>query len=219
MRVGIVGLGVVGSAVKYGLEKLGHDICAHDIKLKTSLVDVLGTEICFLCLPTPSTSDGTCDTSIVEEVVKYLCNKSYSGIISIKSTVTPGTTQMLLDRHPDMNICFVPEFLRERCAYIDFVENHDICIIGTTQEDVYKKIKKAHGHLPSEFKQLSPTEAELSKYFNNIYNATLITFANSFYEVCQHFDADYMNIKNAIVRREHIHDIYLDCNRLRGVWS
>jgi len=59
---------------------------------------------------------------------------------------------------------------------------------------------------------VSPTEAELAKYYNNIYNATLVTFANSFYEVCKSLGADYSKVKDAIVNREHIYDIYLDCN-------
>ena len=33
MNIGIVGNGIVGSAVKYGFEKLGHNIVVHDIKL------------------------------------------------------------------------------------------------------------------------------------------------------------------------------------------
>ena len=60
--------------------------------------------------------------------------------------------------------------------------------------------------------ELSRTEAELVKYFNNVYNSTLITFANSFYEICQKLSADYTNVKNAAVLREHINDQYLDCN-------
>ena len=32
MNVGIVGEGVVGSAIKCGFERLGHDVFIHDIK-------------------------------------------------------------------------------------------------------------------------------------------------------------------------------------------
>jgi len=45
----------------------------------------------------------------------------------------------------------------------------------------------------------------------------LITFANSFYEVCKASNVDYSNIKDTIVNRENILDKYLDCNEnLRG---
>jgi UDPglucose 6-dehydrogenase len=212
MKIGIVGLGVVGSAVKYGLEKLGHNVTSHDIALGTSIEDLLDAQIVFLCVPTPSNDDGSCNTSIVKEVINNLDELEYSGIIAIKSTVSPGTTQSLIQKYDNNRICFVPEFLRERCASVDFVENHDVCIIGTENERAQEALKEVHGKLPNNIVIVSPTEAELAKYYNNIYNATLVTFANSFYEVCKSLGADYSKVKDAIVNREHIHDIYLDCN-------
>ena len=212
MNVGIVGLGVVGSAVRYGLEKLGHNVVGHDISLNTNIEDLLDTEVAFLCVPTPSNEDGSCNTSIVRDVIEDLHKLNYSGIIAIKSTVSPGTTQDLIDKYNNYSICFVPEFLRERCASVDFVENHDVCIMGTNNKDAQAIIKKVHGKLPKNVIAVSPTEAELAKYYNNIYNATLVTFAHSFYEVCKSLGANYSNVKDAIVNREHIHDIYLDCN-------
>lgn len=217
MKIGIVGLGIVGSAIKYGFEKLGHNVKVHDIKLETSLQDLIDTKVIFVCVPTPALDNNFCDTSVVESVIDNLNNYQYQGIVAIKSTVQPGTTEKLIQKYTRFKIAFVPEFLRERCAIADFTENHDICIIGTTDLHVFECIKEIHGKYPKQFSMLSPTEAELSKYFNNIYNATLITFANSFYEVCKNLDADYTKIKNTITQRDHIEDIYLDCNdNIRG---
>ena len=106
----------------------------------------------------------------------------------------------------------MPEFLRERCAISDFVENHDVCVIGTDSEVVFSKIKKCHGKYPKEFVKVSVTEAEFCKYFINTYNATIITFANSFYEVCKNAGVDYSKVKNAMVLKGHINDSYLECN-------
>jgi UDPglucose 6-dehydrogenase len=212
-KIGVVGYGIVGSAVAHGLKKLGHDVKIHDIKHDTRLQDLLNTKICFICVPTPSADSGACDTAIVEGVVSDLCAENYKGIVVIKSTVEPGTTEKLRARHENLNICFVPEFLRERCALSDFVDNHDLCVIGTHSKENYKIIKSVHGNLPDQFVMCSPTEAEMVKYFNNIYNATLITFANNFYEVCEGLGVNYTNVKNAVVKREHINDCYLDCNK------
>jgi UDPglucose 6-dehydrogenase len=218
MNIGIVGLGIVGSAVKYGLERLGHRITAFDIKNGGSLSDVVDTEIIYLCLPTPQSETGHCDTSIIEDVVADLVGKhDYKGIIAVKSTVVPGTTEKLRSRFSNAVICHVPEFLRERAAIVDFTDNHDVCVIGTDSEKVFESVKRSHGHYPRKFIRMSPTEAEISKYFNNVYNATLITFANAFYEVCKLTGADYGVVKNAMVQRDHIFDKYLDCNEnLRG---
>lgn len=214
MKIGIVGVGVVGGAVKYGFLKLGHDVYTYDIKNEGSrLVDVLGTDICYICVPTPENEDGSCNTSIVGSTIDQLYYMGYRGIIAIKSTVVPGTTEKLIGRYPRMNICFVPEFLRERCAEIDFIENHDICIIGTNEDSIYNMVKTSHGRYPKNFYKLTPTEAELCKYFNNTYNATLVTFANSFFEVCKAVGVNYTNVKNVMVNREHITDKYLDCNK------
>ena len=73
-------------------------------------------------------------------------------------------------------------------------------------------IKEVHGKYPDNVIQLSVTEAEFVKYFSNTYNATLITFANNFYEICKKMDVNYTNIKDAVVHRSHINDQYLDCN-------
>ena len=218
MNIGVIGHGVVGSAISSGLRELGHNIGVYDIKYKnSSIADVSDAEICFICVPTPSDDSGECDTSIVRKVVSELGDVNYKGIIAIKSTIVPGTTEDLKRKYPNLILSFVPEFLRERCAFGDFTDNHDTCIIGTEDKEVYDKIKESHGRYPSKFLQVSPTEAELTKYFNNVYNSTLIIFANSFYEVCKDLKVDYTKIKNAIVNRPHIVDRYLDCNdNLRG---
>lgn len=222
MKIGIIGVGVVGGAIKFGFEKIGHCVKYHDIKFKnTKVSDLVGCEIIFVCTPTPEAEDGSCDTTIVESVVFEVdaalkedvsfAPNNYP-IIAIKSTVQPGTTQKLIAKYPHLKFCFVPEFLRERCAVTDFTENHDLCVVGTEDHKVFEIVKRAHGNLPDKVIQLGTTEAELVKYFNNAYNATLITFANSFYEVCVELGVNYTEVKNAVVNRKHIAHNYLECN-------
>lgn len=214
MKIGVVGsLGVVGSAYTYAFKKLGHRVFTHDIATKASLLsDVLPSEIVFICVPTPQREDGSCNTSIVEGVVEELDRLEYTGIVAIKSTIQPGTTAKLRQKFPQLEICFVPEFLRERHAVTDATEGMDVCLIGCYSDVSYQLLKAAHGHYPKHFVKLTPTEAELAKYFNNVYNALRVTFANDFYEVCQALGADYGKIKSAMVLRPTIEDIYLDCN-------
>jgi UDPglucose 6-dehydrogenase len=217
MKIGIIGLGVVGSAVEYGMKRLGHKVFVHDLKLNSKISDVFNTDICYICVPTPTSDDGSCDVSIVENVIKDLNDNNYNGIIAIKSTVTPGTTKRLSEQYKNKTICFVPEFLRERCAIADFVENHDLLVIGTADDNVYELIKKSHGKFPKKTVKVTSIEAEFCKYFNNVYNATLITFANSFYELCKASGVNYTNVKEAIVNRNNISDVYLNCNEnVRG---
>lgn len=213
MKIGVIGLGVVGEAVKHGFERIGHTVRGFDIKNpNTNLGQLLDAQMIFLSVPTPCREDGTCNTNIVEQVVADIEQKGYPGLVVLKSTVTPGTTDMLAKRHPGLRLAFCPEFLRERAAYTDFVENHDVCAIGAYNPEDYDLIKEAHGNLPKAFARLSPTEAEFSKYFSNLYNAMRIIFANSFYDVATRSGADYSKIKRAMVLRSNIEDAYLDCN-------
>ena len=82
MDIGIVGLGVVGTACKNGFEKIGHIVKYHDVKFYTNIEDVLDSEVCFVSVPTPSNEDGSCDISIVEEVVGQLNDLKYKGSLN-----------------------------------------------------------------------------------------------------------------------------------------
>ena len=217
MKIGIIGLGVVGTAVKNGMVHVGHTVAEHDLKLKTSITDLLDCEIVFICVPTPTSSSGRCNTKILESVVDDLVHLNYQGIIAVKSTVSIGTTERLSNFYKNSKICFVPEFLRERCATEDFIYNHDLCAIGALEQEVYEKVKQAHGDLPEKVVFCTPSEAEAVKYFNNIYNAVLITFANSYHDICEHMGVDYSKVKELAVLREHINDIYLNSSQnLKG---
>ena len=217
MRIGIIGMGTVGRAVAYAFERIGHTVSVHDKQLATRIEDVLAAQIVYVCVDTPAAEDGSCNTSAVLSVAAELAALGYPGIVAVKSTVAPGTTAALQRRHPGCRFAHVPEFLREHAAIDDFVENHDVCIVGTDSKEDFRLIRESHGALPHAFRHLAPTEAEIAKYFGNFYNALLITFANGFYEICRKLGADYTEVKNSMVLRSYIHDKYLDCNEnLRG---
>ena len=216
MKVGIIGVGKVGGAIAYGLQRIGHEVLLHDTKLETSLDIVLPAPIIFICVPTPTMENDCCDSSIVYNVVDELAALRYDGLAVIKSTILPGTIDTLHGWY-NLRLAFCPEFLRERAAFSDFVEGNDVCIAGVYDGEDFKLIKQAHGSLPKTFVQLTPIEAELAKYFCNVYNALRIVFACQFYDVCKKLGADYTAIKSAVVHRHNIEDAYLDANeQLRG---
>ena len=217
MNIGVIGLGVVGSAIKIGFEKLGHVIHCHDLKLGTTVDDVLDTEIIFVCVPTPQGDDGSCDTTIITEVLEQLSKNNYKGIVAIKSTVECGYTQHAIDQFKTLTLCFVPEFLRERCAVDDFIQNHNLLAVGTHDKFVFDKLVEAHGHYPKDTVKLKPTEAEILKYYNNVFAAYKIIFANIMAEVCGKLDCDYTTVKDAFVKFGRCKDSYLDVNeKLKG---
>ena len=217
MKIGIIGLGVVGTANKAGFEYLGHTVHFHDIKLETKVDDLLDTEISFICVPTPSNQNGECDTSIVESVIIELEALSYKGIVAIRSTAVPGFTQSMIEKYKNLCICYIPEFLRERCATDDFINNQKLLAVGSYDSWVYKKVLIAHGDIPEHFVHLTPTEAEILKYFNNVYASLRVTFANVMFELCEKLDCDYTAIKNSYIKTGKAGDMYLDVSEgLRG---
>jgi nucleotide sugar dehydrogenase len=151
-------------------------------------------------------------------VIERLFQNDYQGIIAIKSTVVPGTTQSLIDKYNNHKICFVPEFLRERSALVDFMQHQDVLIVGGSPgNSASENVKMSHGNIPKNVVVMSPTEAELAKYFNNVFNALRITFANGFFDVCKEMDCDYQKIIEAMTMRENIDHHYLRAsNNLRG---
>ena len=64
MDIGVVGVGVVGGACKFGFELLGHNVEVHDIMLDTTLTDVMDYRGCiYLC---PNTSEQRMALAILE---------------------------------------------------------------------------------------------------------------------------------------------------------
>ena len=133
-------------------------------------------------------------------------------IIVIKSTVTPGFTDNIIKKHVRLKICHSPEFLRERFAKNDFI-NNNILVIGTKNTSIFKKIKKIHGHYAKAVERLSPTESELLKYYANGFAGLRIVFANIIFELSKKLGCKYDKIKKCYIKTGKASDLYLDVNK------
>ena len=93
MKVLIVGHGFVGKAVHYGFSNNHVDVI--DPKYKDGLtyedVDVSEYNIIFVCVPTPMSEDGSCDTSILDDVLTNIPFQPNNAdqIVAVKSTIPP----------------------------------------------------------------------------------------------------------------------------------
>lgn len=228
MKIGIVGCGIVGGALKFGFEKLDHEVRVHDIKLGTEISDLFNTEVMYICVPTPMNEDGSCNTSIVESVLQDIENAEkslytkYHGTVVIKSTVPPGFTADMCEKY-NRDFLFSPEFLRERCAVMDFVENQKLLVIGSNKfgnTPHNNEVIESHGKYPQKIVFCDTTEAELIKYYHNCLGALRVTFANEFYDLCKKLGANYRDVKEAVLHSSSLPDIYLDVNEnVRGYSS
>lgn len=214
MKIGVIGLGTVGSAIHESFTTLGHVTSFFDTKDDTtSIKDVIDTDVIFICVPTKQNdTDGSCDTSIVESTVDHLSNFDYNGLVIIKSTTVPGTADKLIQSYKNLRMVYSPEFLRASTALSDFLYNQDIIVVGTYAQEDYDLVKKLHGKICSNIQKVSPTEAEIIKYFNNVHHAVNIVFANMMYDVCKKVNCNYENVYDVIGQRDCINTSYLNCN-------
>ena len=129
-KIGIIGRGFVGSAVEFGFS--AQTGCDAEVKvydknpsksIHTLDETVNKSDFIFLSVPTPSNPDGSMHLGILESALQdiQLVNKRKNNIILIRSTITPGTTTKLCKKFKKLNIVFNPEFLTERSAKFDFI--------------------------------------------------------------------------------------------------
>ena len=197
MKIGIIGHGYVGDAVKNGFENKRFTVKAHDkFKESDSFEDVASCDFIFICVPTPSKEDGSINLSIIDEVIERLADARSQGIITVKSTVIPGTAQGYQNKNSSLTIISNPEFLKERSARYDFL-HPDKIIIGYTAGNKLAAQKSAELYQDFEapIKIVKSEEAEMTKYMVNAYLYTRVIFANEIYDICQALDIDYEKVR------------------------
>jgi UDPglucose 6-dehydrogenase len=197
MKVGIIGLGHVGRSVSALFssfaETVEYDVAAPGTYPETELASC---DFGVVCVGTPMRPDRSCDTDSVREAVRRLPLDR----VLIKSTVTPGTTDSLIEE-TGKSICFSPEYFGESSYYSPFLAAGPLAspfiIVGGSPEHRQGFIDDFCRVLGPEktYFQCSAIEAEIVKYMENAYLATKVTFVNEFFEICQAFNADWHTVR------------------------
>jgi len=199
MKIGIIGVGVVGKAIKNGFEN-SHEIFLHDPKLGTELRNVTdNTDFSYIAVPTPSNPEtGECDISIIESILDQMPDGQR---IIIKSTVIPGSTKYLQEKYPRLSIGCSPEFLRSATSEDDF-KNQDLLVVGTDDEELAEEVFKHHLEAgvmrKKQFFHVTPTQAELVKYAKNSFYAMKVIFANQFHDLAKTLGEEWRDVKEII---------------------
>jgi len=193
-KIGIVGQGFVGTAVREGLKDY-FDIETFDIA-KDSTVESLEalcafSDIVFVCLPTPMEKDGKCHLGIVETVLSDINQINLASTIVVKSTIPPGTTSRWNEKYKNIDIVFNPEFLTEANSINDF-KNQNRIIIGGPKKAASKVRRIFVKAFPKvKIIKTDSTYAEMVKYITNCFLAMKVSFANEMYEICDYLKIDY----------------------------
>lgn len=217
MTISIIGYGYVGSAVGHLCESnnIEFNVCDKQFKkgnfnyfnnIKKLMDNVSNNEphFIFVAVPTPSDKEGKCDISIVNNVINQISQlHTTQTYIIIKSTLEPGTCDILYDNYTTDNFYIIlnPEFLTEK-NYLDDIYNATFVLIGSKNLHMvkYKQILHLYRSMYKhntliDIISKSYTECELYKYTLNTFLATKITFFNEIHELSTKMGVDYQQLK------------------------
>jgi UDPglucose 6-dehydrogenase len=183
-KVGVIGNGFVGESQAYAFSPVA-DVKIFDInpiKATHTLLEVLSQDFIFVALPTPMKENGEQDNSYIENFFSNIGLYNTNAIFILKSTVLPGTTKLLNEKH-NFNIVFCPEFLTEKTAKLDMLTQSRIVIGGDKQhtEKVLELFKARFGQ--KHYILTDTTTAEFIKYMANTFLAVKVSVVNEFYRM------------------------------------
>lgn len=207
---GIIGLGYVGGAIAHAYQKRDVEIHTFDIDptknatCKTFQEFIEKVNLIYVAVPTPMLETGACDTRIVEQVVHDLCMNEESKTIVIKSTVPPGTTELLQSRYSNHTILFSPEFLTE-ANYLNDYLNQEVMLIGkpiSASQEIAEWALQHQANVVDNVrlaKIVSATTAELYKYVANVFLATKVSFANEMHDIASEAGVEWEGIRELVL--------------------
>ena len=157
-------------------------------------------EFHFLCLPTPSNEDGSCDLSFLEKGINEISSVvKPNSIVVNKSTVPLGTAKKIQKalRRKDTHVVSNPEFLSEGNAIRDFLEPSRI-VIGANSKEHSERVAELYSKVDAPILISSWESAELIKHTANAFLAMKLTFINEIATLCEMTGANIKDVTNGI---------------------
>jgi len=233
ISLNIIGMGYVGGAMSHLCERNNVEFNVCDIQKKEGNFNYFNNVLelvnfsestgdinsYIICVPTPSDSEGNCDTSIVRDLlVKLNENVTKETYVIIKSTLVPKTSKELNELFPELNIVFSPEFLREN-SYKDDIYNAQFVLLGippqfdlTKYQKVLKVIRLFYKHNSQiDILMRSYEECELFKYTVNNFLAVKVWYFNKIYDISESLNIDYQKFKTLFELEPRISGYGLKC--------
>lgn len=220
MKIGIIGRGFVGGAVQFGFS--ANTGCDAEVKVfdknpnrsQNTLDKVVNdSDFIFLSVPTPANLDGSVNLDVVDEALSsvndIITNKD--NIILLRSTMTPGSTAKFQEKYPKLRLVFNPEFLTERSANFDFI-NQSRYILGGKPEHTTKVAEMYRWRFGKSISviETDTATAELIKYMNNCFFATKVSFMNEMKLVSDTCGADWDTAVDGFIRDGRIGHSHLN---------
>jgi len=196
MKIGFIGQGFIGKNMADDFEDRGFKVVRYDIeKYRKNRDKIKDCDITFIAVPTPTTPESF-DDSIVDGVLQLIGDGK---IAVIKSTVLPGTTQRLQNKHKRIIIMHSPEFLREDFARED-TRHPERNIVGITSLTHVKQAEIVLGVLPTSPMTVitEVKNAEFVKYIGNNLLYVKTVFTNMCFDLVMTLGGDWEAIKTMV---------------------
>lgn len=214
MKIGFVGQGFIGRNYADDFESRGYEVVRYALEepYVHNKEKIKACDIVFIAVPTPTTPKGF-DYSIVEQALSLVGKNK---IAVIKSTLLPGTTEMLQRQFPSSIVLHSPEFLREKTASYDAAHPERNIIGIPIDDDVHREaartVLSVLPQAPYELVTDSKT-AEIIKYGGNCFLYTKVVFMNVLYDLAQEIGADFDAIAQAMsaderIGKSHMHPVH-----------
>ena len=220
LKICIYGLGFVGNSMFLSFQNKNMEkninLFGFD-KFKNggigNIADGLHCDIIFMALPTMYNEiTGSYDKEPIIECCQYLETNKFSGLIVIKSTVEPETTDNLSSKFKTLQFVHNPEFLTARTAYEDF-HNQTHIVIGkgkTCSEEKIELLKLFYStYYPNaEISICSSLESESMKIFCNSFYAVKVQFFTELYLLTQSNGSNYKKIVEMMLKNNWINPMH-----------
>jgi UDPglucose 6-dehydrogenase len=210
VRVGIIGLGVVGQAqvrLFSGYEQVLYDIARDE---KYPRADLASCDFAVICVSTPA-SEQDKGRQHTQNVVDAYAQLPPGLPTVIRSTVVPGTTDWLVaNRDRGALTAHVPEFMQER-AGSEWCASSDVPFVLLGGSAEARRFFRPHlGRVfPSQpVHECSSLTSELAKYTANIHWATKVTFVNELARICEAHGSSWAEVRQAWLQDPRVHPHY-----------
>ncbi len=193
-----------------------------DFEATSDYRQAISSDVVFICVPTPSNKDGSISLKYIKtaaaQIAEVLAEKGDYGVITVKSTVVPGTTEEviipLLERSgkkagTDFGVCMVPEFLREGRALHDAM-NPSRVVIGEYDLKSGEVLANLYQGFNCPILRTNLRTAEMIKYASNAFLATKICFINEVGNICKQLGIDAYEVAKGMGFDERIGSKFLN---------
>jgi UDPglucose 6-dehydrogenase len=205
MKIGFVGQGWIGKHYADEFESRMYTVVRYSLEepYVQNKTHIANCEVVFIAVPTP-THNGIFDASIVKEALSLVGAGSTA---VIKSTLIPGTTELLQNDFPDIFVLHSPEFLVEATAAHDAAKpQRNLVGIPIDTPEYREKAVSILRILPEApyKKVMSARDAEMVKYAGNCFLFTKVLYMNILYDLAEANGCNWQSLQEALVHDPRI---------------